>query len=103
MRIFRVIHEDVMGGTITEEFYDSKNKAKKALKKMFKQLKSNMVAEDDINYLSEHLVHAKQNFINSEKSRCYELMFEMWHKCNYEYDEWDTHVESLHIDLIDVN
>lgn len=103
MRIFRVVHTDMMGGIITEEFYDSKNKAKKALRKMFKELKPEMAVEGDTNHLEEHLVHTKQLHFMKKSSRCYELMFEMWHKCSHEYDEWDTYVEGLHIDLIDVN
>ena len=70
---------------------------------MFKELKSDMAEEGDISHLSEPLIHQKQSHLIRKSSRCYELMFEMWHKCSYEYDEWDTYVEGLHIDLIHVN
>ena len=35
MPIYRVTHSDMMGGVISEQFFDSKNKAKKALRRKF--------------------------------------------------------------------
>lgn len=103
MRIFKVHHTDMTGGTITEEFYDSKNKAKKALKRMFKEIKPNLVDDDEVDYLSQPIIHRGQLNFMGKSTRSFELMFEVWRKCSYEYDEWDIYVEGLHIELIKVN
>lgn len=101
MKIFKVSHTDMMGFPCREEYYLSKNKAKKALKRMFKSLKENIVNKDDVNHLSKPVEHRKQ--IMKKSARSNELMFEVWQKVSHEYDEWDTFVEGLHIEKIEVN
>lgn len=60
MPIYRVTHADHMGYAISEQFFDSKNKAKKALRKKFKELKPNIEMDVDFTCLSEPVVHKKQ-------------------------------------------
>lgn len=103
MKIFKVQHIDAMGYTIKEEFYDSKNKAKKALKRMFKEIKPNIADERDISDLSSPVIHRKQLHLTGKSKICFDLLFEVWHKCSYKYDEWDTYVERLNIELVKVN
>ncbi len=103
MPIYRVTHSGMMGDTISEEFFDSKNKAKRALRKKFKELKPQMASVGDSVNLSEPVVHCKQIHFDKKSEKSFELLFEVWHKCSYEYDEWDLYVEGLHIDLIQVN
>lgn len=103
MRIYRVNHTDVMGITISEQFFNSKNKAKKELRKKFKELKPNIAMDGDSENLSEPIMHRKQSHINGKSKKSFELMFEVWHKCNHEYEEWDTYIEILYIDLIRVS
>lgn len=103
MSVYRVTHSDMMGGVISEQFFDSKNKAKKALRRKFKELKPNMTKEEDLAHLSEPLIHKKQFHFNGKSKTSFELMFEVWHRCNYECEEYDSYVEGLHIDLIQIN
>lgn len=103
MNIFKVQHMDAMGSTIKEEFYDSKNKAKKALKRMFKEIKPSIADESNISDLSSPIIHRKQLHLERKSKICFDLLFEVWHKCGYECDEWDTYVERLNIELVKVN
>lgn len=101
MPVFRVSHTDMMGNDIRGEFYDSKSKAKRALRRMLKELMPTIAEPDeDSEMTTEHKVYHRRPMVGSRWT--YHLMFTVWHKCNYEYDEWDTYVESLHIEKIEV-
>lgn len=104
MPVFRVMHSDMMGGMVREEFYDSKQKAKKALRRMLKELMPTISDDGETVEGTNHKIHHRRSihFLDKKATTTYQLMFDVWHKVSHENDEWDTYTEHLHIDRIEV-
>jgi hypothetical protein len=100
MEIYRVEKTDMMGFPITELFFTSLDKARTEYAKQLREYRNNenLVKDEDNNYLSNPIVENKSPFNNFIK----EHMIELWYRCSYEYDEWDTTVEHLKLEKIKV-
>jgi hypothetical protein len=78
MEIYRIEKQNMMGFPIEEKFFSS---------------------EEDCAHLSKPIVRNKDLI---ESNLIAEYMIEVWYKCSYEYDEWDTTVEHLILEKVDV-
>ena len=100
MEIYRIEKQNMMGFPIEEKFFSSLDKALKEFKKTLRSYRKNGLAkEEDCAHLSKPIVRNK-DLIGSNLIA--EYMIEVWYKCSYEYDEWDTTVEHLILEKVDV-
>ena len=104
MNIYRLKKLGMMGDTREELFYQSLEKAKKEYEKYLDEYRKSesLVKEGDTNYLSEPIVKIDWSDMSHRENIIYEHMIEVWYKCSYEYDGWDTTVESLVLERIEV-
>ena len=93
----------MMGFTVKEAFFDSKNKAKKALRKMIKSIKSELVQDGETTHLSKPIEHYKTPFLFGEKTKSYQVMAEVWVEYSGEESEWDQVVTHFEIEKIKVS
>ncbi len=100
MEIYRISRLDMMGFRINELFFDSPEKARKEYARLLVDYrkKKEIVKRYDVNHLSSPIVKG----VSASKSIIKEHMIELWYKCSYEYDEWDTTVEHLQLEIIEV-
>lgn len=99
-KIYRISKLDMMGFRINELFFKSLEKARNEYAKLLIQYrnKENIVERGEENYLSNPIVKVSYTTTNCIKQH----MIEVWHKTSYEYDEWDTTVETIILETIDV-
>ena len=100
MEIYRIEKTDMMGFRIIELFFDSLDKARVEYAKILMDYrkKEELVKRGDGEHLSNPIVKSeslRERYIK-------EHMIEVWYKCSYEYDEWDTTVEHLQLEVIKV-
>lgn len=100
MKIYRVSVLDMMGFRINELFFKSLEKARNEYAKLLIQYRNNenIVERGEESYLSNPIVKVSYTTTNCIKQH----MIELWYKTSYEYDEWDTNVESIQLEKIEV-
>lgn len=101
--IYKAVQTDMMGFTVKEAFFDSKNKAKKALRKMIKAIKHELVQEGETTHLSVPIEHCKSPILFDEKTTTYQVMAEVWVEYGGEEPEWDQTVLHFGIEKIMVS
>ncbi len=99
MEIYRISKLDMMGFRINELFFDSLKKARNEYARLLVDYrkKEKIVKREDVNHLSSPIVR-----VSTSKSIIKEHMIELWYRWSYEYDEWDTAVEHLQLEIIEV-
>lgn len=103
MEAFRLSISDMMGFPIEEKFYLSKEKAlEKFEEKLEEYRKSEDLASDEDakeGNLSDKAISIKEEHGNTVKS----AMICLWYKCSYEYEEYETTVNHLELEKIEIN
>ena len=100
IEIYRITKLDMMGFRIKELFFESLKKARSEYAKLLIEYrnKENIVERGESSHLSKPIVEG----ITREEFIIKQHMIETWHKTSYEYDEWDTSVEHLQLEKIEV-
>lgn len=90
----------MMGFRINELFFSSIDKARNEYARLlWSYRKKKEIAErGDTNHLSSPITKGS----STNDSIIKQHMIELWYKTSYEYDEWDTAVEHLELERIEV-
>lgn len=90
----------MMGFRIEELFFDSLENARNKYAELLIDYrnKEEITKRGDLSHLSSPIVKSGPRGKSIIKAH----MIELWYRCSYEYDEWDTTVEHLQLETIDV-
>ncbi|MEK3995493.1 hypothetical protein MKY29_12130 [Psychrobacillus sp. FSL K6-2365] len=100
MELYRIERTDIMGFRISEVFFTDLDKARAEYATLLMQYRGReeLVKRGDGEHLSKPIVRSE----SLREKIIKEHMIEVWYKCSYEYDEWDTTVEHLSMEKINV-
>lgn len=102
MEIYRVKNSDMMGFTISELFFSSKEKAIQTfMEKMDEYRSSELLAKNE--EVQEHNLSTESiSFVENHPDKIKSAMVCLWYKCSHEYNEWDITVEHLDLEIVQV-
>jgi hypothetical protein len=101
LEAFKLSKTDMMGFTISEQYFLNLDKAKEKFDEKIEEYRKNeyLASKEEAR---EHNICSDSIAIKENRRNIKSAMVCLWYQCSYEYDEWDITVEHLELEKIEI-